>query len=81
MNAQEMLLDYAKSHNNSNLTDQQFIGQAINEGIRIADNAHGDRMSVRITREGKTIVVTETTKMDTPNGKEQITNEIFRVNI
>lgn len=82
MNAKQMLLDYAGKKNNSKvLTDDQFIGKAITEGVRIADTPEGHIVVVNIKREGKTIIVTETTKIDAPNGKQTSTVEIFRVNV
>lgn len=82
MNAQEMLLDYAsKNNNHSSLTAQQFIGQAINEGVRIQDTPSGGIVIVNVRREGKTIILSETVKEDVIEGKKVTTTEIFRVNV
>lgn len=65
MNAQQMLLDYAAKHNDRKVyTDEQFIGKAATEGIRLADNARGGIVICNIKRVGKTITVTETTKTE-----------------
>ena len=76
MNAQEMLLSYANSNGATN--PQQFIGQAIKEGIVI--NRGPDIMTVaNVRREGKEIIVTETTKNNLHNTSETV--EIFRVTV
>jgi hypothetical protein len=83
MNAQQMLLDYAARNNSTKLTDQQFIGQAIVEGIKIYRD-HQD-VIVRVSRTGQTITLTETVK--TPkviNGQytvEENTTEVLQVNV
>jgi hypothetical protein len=51
------------------------------EGVRLADTEHGDIVVANIKREGKTIIVTETIKTDTPEGKKITATEIFRINI
>ena len=77
MNAQEMLLDYASRNNDRKVyTDQQFVGKAITEGVR---NNQGH--IVRVRREAKTIIVTETRQWDTVQGKAEETTEIFRINL
>lgn len=81
MNAQEMLLDYAAKHNDGKIyTNEQFIGKAITEGICINRSA-GIRTNARVRREGKTIIVTETTITPTVTGNREETVEIFRVNV
>lgn len=86
MNAQEMLLEYAAKHNDRKVyTDEQFIGKAITEGIRLSDNERGGIVICNIKREGKTIIVTETTKteaiVDRKPAKVCSTVEILRVNV
>lgn len=82
MNAKQMLLDYAAQKNDGKVyTNEQFLGKAMTEGIRIADAPDGSIVNVNIRREGKTIIVTETTKTDTLDGKKVTDNEVFRVNL
>jgi hypothetical protein len=86
MNAQQMLLDYAAKHNDRKVyTDQQFIGKAFQEGVRLANNEYGDIVICNVKREGKTIIVTETAKrddiVDNKPCKTEKTVEIFRVNV
>lgn len=86
MTAQEMLLEYAAKHNDRKVyTDEQFIGKAITEGIRLADNERGGIVICNIKRVGKTITVTETTKTETIIDRKPVkvcsTVEIFQVNI
>lgn len=81
MNAQEMLLNYAAKHNDGKVyTNEQFIGKAITEGICI-NRSGGIRTNARIRREGKTIIVTETTIAPTLEGHSETTVEILRVNV
>lgn len=82
MNAKQMLLDYAAQKNDgATYTNEQWLGKAMTEGVRIADAPDGSIVGVNIRREGKTIIVTETTKTDTIEGKRSNTVEIFRVNL
>jgi hypothetical protein len=82
MNAKQMLFDYASKNNDRKVyTDEQFLGKAMTEGVRLADTEHGDIVVANIKREGKTIIVTETIKTDTPEGKKITATEIFRINI
>lgn len=82
MNAKQMLLDYAARKNDGKVyTDEQFLGKAMTEGVRIADAPGGGIVGANIRREGKTIIVTETTRMDTIEGKKETTVEIFRVSL
>lgn len=82
MNARQMLLDYAAQKNDGKVyNNEQFIGKAMTEGIRISDTSEGGIVVANIKREGKTIIVTETTKVDTLKGKETTTVEIFRVSL
>ena len=85
MDAKQMLLDYAAKNNHhrnsaSPLTDEQFLGKAMIEGVRV-DSSGADIVAARIRREGKTIILTETTTIDGINGKERATVEIFRVDV
>lgn len=88
MNAKEMLLDYAAQKNDGKTyTNEQWLGKAMTEGIRIYQN--GQEIAVRVRREGKTIILTETTKTETVEkvdgrgviNKHENTVEIFRVNL
>lgn len=86
MNAKQMLLDYAASNNTGGrLTNEQFIGQAIAEGIRIYRNS--ESIIVRVKRSGQIITLTETIKderWDVGAGKmvtTETTSEIFQVNV
>jgi hypothetical protein len=89
MNAQQMLLDYANKHignTKSVETPQKFIGQAITEGIVISRTSNS-RTVAHVKREGKTIIVTETLKVEQAmlvDGKRvyaETVTEIFRVNV
>lgn len=82
MNAKQMLLDYAAKHNSGNVyTDEQFLGKAMMEGVRIANAPNGGVVVSRIKRDGKTIIVTETTTSDVLAGKMSTSVEIFRVSL
>lgn len=82
MDAKQMLLDYASKHNSGKIyTNEQFIGKAMTEGVRISDTPEGYIVAANIKREGKTIIVTETITMDLPEGKKTTSAEVFRVNV
>ena len=81
MNAQQMLLDYTSRNNDRKVyTDQQFIGKAMTEGVTISRTVV-DMTVANVRREGKTIIVTETRKWNTIDGKAEETTEIFRINL
>lgn len=88
MNAQEMLLDYASKKNDGSMTNEQWLGKAITEGV-VIDRQPASRIVCNIRREGKTIIVTETLKeqrVAKVDGKLQhnmveTATEIFRVNV
>jgi hypothetical protein len=86
MNAQEMMINYAKNKMNSTstLTPEQWCGKMIAEGIRCNDG-----VIARAKREGKIIVITETTREEKPlvkNGRceivtEETTIEVMRISL
>lgn len=86
MNAQEMLLNYASENNTSTVyNDKEFIGMAAQGGSHIYRN--GQNIVVKVAREGKTIVLTETVlsegyDMETRQCvTNETTTEIFRVSL
>jgi len=88
MSAKGILLEYAARNNDSNcLTDEQFLGKAIAEGVRICRD--GQDIIVRIRRTGTTIIVAETTQTQTVeavNDKAVVTEhentvEVLRVDL
>ena len=86
MNAQEMLLDYASKNNTSTVyNNKEFIGMAFQGGTRIYRN--GQNIVVRVAREGKTVILTETvlTEGYDMETRQVVTNEatteIFRVSL
>ena len=61
MNAKEQMIQYASKHNTSGkMTNEAFCGQMMQEGIVISRTSN-QVTSARVRREGKTIIVTETT--------------------
>jgi len=88
MNAKEMLLDYAAKNNSGTIyNNEQWLGKAMTEGTRIIRNS--EFVVIRIRREAKTIIVTETTTSETvaiADGKTVISkhdhkNEVLRVDL
>lgn len=67
MNAQQKMIEYAKSRMSadSTLTPEQWCGKMISEGIVISREVD-DIVVARAKREGKTIVITETAKTQRP---------------
>lgn len=81
MNAQQQMLEYAKSKmGQSKLTPEQWCGKMITEGIVISREG-GDIVSAKASREGKTIIITETTKTEKLNGWEETTVEAMRISL
>ena len=86
MNAQQKMIEYAKSkmNENSTLTPEQWCGKMIAEGVRCYDD-----VIARARREGKTIIITETTREVKPLVKdgrcevvtEENTVEVMRINL
>jgi hypothetical protein len=60
MTAQEMIIDYAAKTTPDGFTAQQWAGKMMAEGAVISRDSNS-RTFARISRQGKTIVVTETT--------------------
>ena len=84
MNAQEKLLEYAKKNNSGTVyTDEQFCGKMATEGIVISRTSMTKTIA-RMSREGRTITVTETlVTEDTfdPNNTTEHTTEVMRMEI
>jgi len=89
MNAKMQMLGYAKLHNNNTtLTDEEFVGQMVTDGI-VINRTPLTKTIARAHRDGKVITVTETKVVqvsDVINGKleyhtTETTQEIFRVEI
>lgn len=82
MNAQEQMIEYAKSKmmSDSKLTPAQWCGKLVTEGVVISRNG-GDMVSAKATREGKTIIITETTKTEKLHGFEETAIEVMRINL
>lgn len=88
MNAQQKTLEYAKGKNNGTLTNQEFVGQMATEGV-VIERTPNSKTIARLRREGKTIIVTETTVKNTNEviggklvfGKSESTREIFRADL
>lgn len=86
MNAQQQMVEYAKSkmNPNSTYTPDQWCGKMIKEGVRCNDGT-----IARARREGKTIVITETSiseKNEIVNGKLvsteiETTEEVLKINL
>lgn len=60
MNAQEMMINYAANTAPDGFTPQEWAGKMMTEGAVIS-RTPSSRVVARIRREGKTIIVTETT--------------------
>lgn len=81
MNAKQMFLEYAAKHNDGALlNNEQFVGKMIVEGVCISRSG-GTRVNARARREGKTLILTETTIEQTIEGHNETTVEIFRVDL
>jgi hypothetical protein len=82
MNAQQQMIEYAKSKMsaNSTLTPEQWCGKMITEGIVISRDA-GDMVVAKASRQGQAIVITETTKAEKLHGIEETTVEVMRINL
>lgn len=84
MTAQEMIINYAAQTAPDGYTPQEWAGKMMTEGVVISREPLS-RVVARIRRQGKTIVVTETTitrvdrmaKME--NGKMGLTGEDVEV--
>jgi hypothetical protein len=65
MNAQQQMLEYAKSkmRTDSTLTPAEWCGKMITEGI-VIERTPGGMIVANATREGKSITITETTKTE-----------------
>ena len=90
MNAQQQMINYAKSKMNANstLTPEQWCGKMIQEGIVISRDLD-DMVVANAKREGKTIIITETSKTsknEIVDGKliispVETTVEVMRINL
>lgn len=82
MNAQQKMIQYAKSKmsNSSTLTPEQWCGKMITDGI-VIERMGGDMVVANAKRQGKTIIITETTKIEKLNGIEEATVEVMRINL
>jgi hypothetical protein len=82
MNAKEQALEYAQKHNNGSQKNEEIFGQMLKEGYVISRTA-GIKVVAQARREGKTIIVTETTvHTDALTGKKiESTVEIFRATL
>ena len=82
MNAQQEMLKYAneKMSADSTLTPEQWCGKMITEGV-VIERMAGDMVVARATREGKTIIITETTKIEKLSGIEETTVEVMRLSL
>jgi hypothetical protein len=76
--AQQQMVEYAKSKMNASspLTPEQWCGKMIIEGVR-----GNDGKVSRATRNGKTIIITETETIEKLHGEEKITIEVVRINL
>jgi hypothetical protein len=78
------MVEYAKSRMNemgqSTLTPEQWCGKMISEGIVISRDLE-DMVVANAKREGKTIIITETTKVERLNGTEETTVEVMRISL
>lgn len=82
MNAQQQMIEYAKSKMsaNSTLNLEDWYGKMVTEGIVITREA-GDMVVIKGRCEGKTIIITETTKAEKLHGIEETTVEVMRINL
>ena len=84
MNAQEKLLEYAKKNNSAaTVTNEEFCGKMMLEGA-VINRTPMTKTIARMSREGRTITVTETlVTKDTfdPNKTTEHTTEVMRVEI
>ena len=88
MNAQQMLIQYAETKNDGTMSNEAWLGKAIQGGI-VFNRTPMSKTYCNIRREGKTIIVTETTEEEKTNvvdGKvnfetTKTTTEILRVEI
>lgn len=84
MNAQQQMVEYAKSKMNkmgqSTLTPEQWCGKMITESI-VIERMAGDMVVANAKREGKTIIITETTKVEKLNGIEETIVEVMRISL
>lgn len=93
MTAQEMITDYAAKTAPKNFTVQQWAGKMMTEGAVISRTTNS-RVVARISRQGKTIIVTETTittidkmaqmqngQMGMTGEEVEVTAEIMRIEL
>ena len=81
MNAQDKVIEYARKHNRfTHLTDEQFVGAMHLEGICIEQRG-GENVIANLRREGREIIITETTTTPTIDGEKSETVEVLRVEI
>ena len=81
MNAQETLLEYARKHNNEKVyTHQQWLGKMFVEAV-VIDRQGGTVVIANGRREGKTIIVDETTREPVLEGYKETTKEVMRLEL
>lgn len=83
MDAKTLMLEYAAKHNDGNIyTNEQWCGKLACEGVRLDQYT-----TARATREGQTIIITETTTRDSYDFakmapcKTVVTAEVMRINL
>lgn len=91
MDAKSKMLEYASQHNHSEfdkLTNEEFCGKMIVEGV-VVSRTSNSKVIARARREGKAIIVTETTKTQTSKvvngkvefGETETTAKIMRIEL
>ena len=89
MTAQEKLIEYASKHNDQKVfTHEEFVGKMATEGCAI-NRTPNSKTIANARREGKTIIVTETTVANTQQvvdgklvfGKSETTVEVLRIEL
>jgi len=69
MNAQEKITEYAHGKNDTSMTDQEFAGMMIKEGA-VINRTPSSKTIARITRQGRQIIITETTVTGTSKAQD-----------
>lgn len=77
MDAKTMMLEYAANHNNGKTyTNEQWLGKAVTEGIRL-----DWQTTAKISRKGQTITITETRTVNTVTGTDKTDTVVMTINL
>ena len=77
MDAKTMMLEYAAKHNDGKVyTNEQWIGKAVTEGIRL-----DWQTTAKISRKGQTITITETRTVNTATGTDKTDTVVMTISL